>query len=169
MNKHVAFFAIAILAFGTMGAAHAHKDQIVGDYKVEVGWKHEPPVAGVKNAIEIVVTKASQSEKDASASSEHDSSHGPDHSSMDEKAHAHKEMKKDGISGLRKTLEADVTLDGKKTFLKLLESKTRHGYYYGTYVPGVDGYPTAHVVGKIHDTPIEITFHPEKVEATKQP
>lgn len=38
------------------------------------------------------------------------------------------------------------------------------GRYYGAYVPLKAGSPVVHVFGKIDNTDIETTLHPEKVE-----
>jgi hypothetical protein len=191
MNAKVALLAVVVLSLSLMTNAYAHKAQVVGDYKIEVGWKNEPPIVGKKNAIEILVTKATSSDK-KSSNHDHDSH---DHdakktkttktsydesssniklvSTSKDKEHKHdtkttKSTKKSaGMTGLSKTLEADVTLNGKKSFLKLVEDKQHKGTYHGTYTPNSVGYPTVHVVGKIKNTPVEITFHPEKVEASK--
>ncbi|MGQ0606366.1 MAG: hypothetical protein ACT4OD_05385 [Candidatus Nitrosotenuis sp.] len=194
MNKTFSLLAVAILAVGLMGSAYAHKAHVIGDYKIEVGWKNEPPTVGKKNAIELVVTKATLSDKKASTN--HDSHDNNDKkttkttktshdesstniklvsTSKDNSEHKHdtkttksKSTKKSiGVSGLSKTLELDVTLNGKKTFLNLVEDKQHKGIYYGNYIPDSVGYPTVHVVGKIKNIPVEITFHPEKVEAAK--
>ncbi len=189
MDAKVALLTVVILSVGLMTNAYAHKAQVIGDYKMDVGWKNEPPIVGKKNAIEIVVTKATSSDKK--------SSH--DHNSRDtkkttkttktlyeepsasiklvstskDKEHKHdtktkKITKKSvGVTGLSKTLEADVTLNGKKIFLKLVEDKQHKGTYHGDYTPNSVGHPTVHVVGKIKNTPVEITFHPEKVEDRK--
>ena len=193
VQTKLAILAALVISVGLIGSAYAHKAQVVGDYKMEVGWKNEPPIVGKKNAIEIVVTKATSSDKKSSHA--HDSS---DHdtkkttkakttktsydmpseiklvSTTKDKEHEHdtKSTKKTtkkaaGVSGLSKTLEADVTLNGKKTFLKLVEDKQKKGTYYGDYTPTSVGHPTVHVVGKIKNTPVEVTFHPEKVEDAK--
>ncbi len=71
---------------------------------------------------------------------------------------------KNGIGGLSKDLEADVTLNGVKTMLPLTEDTKNKGRYYSKYTPDSAGFPTIHIVGKIKNTPIEVTFHPEKVK-----
>ena len=53
MNTKLATLVVLAVAIGLVGNAYAHKDQVIGDYKVEVGWTKEPPVAGKANAIEI--------------------------------------------------------------------------------------------------------------------
>ena len=180
MNNKLAVLAVLALSVGLVGNAYAHKAQTVGDYNIEIGWKIEPPISGKKNAIEITVTQVSPSDK-KNTKDDH-----MDHDSMDSKpkdsktngAKSAKESKPAektspkyghatkavGISGLSKTLEVDVTLHGKKTFLKLVEDKKNKGTYHGAFTPNAEGQPLVHVVGKIKKTPIEMTFHPEKVE-----
>ncbi|HEY8109673.1 MAG TPA: hypothetical protein VIG05_02255 [Candidatus Nitrosotenuis sp.] len=185
MNNKLAVLAVIVLSVGLIGNAYAHKAQTVGDYNMEVGWKTEPPIVGKKNAIEVTITQVSPDKKNAKDNH-------ADHDSMDSKTkdtktdskstketkehkHAEKttakhshEKKPVGISGLSKTLEVDVTLDGKKTFLKLVEDKKNKGTYHGAFTPNAEGQPLVHVVGKIKKTPVEITFHPEKVEPPKK-
>jgi hypothetical protein len=160
---------------GLLAGAHAHKSKIVGDYKIEVGWVYEPPVQQQRNAIEIVVTKATDAEKEMTHSEGHNMSEMNDtkdtHDShnthaSDSKDHTMHESKTvlEGITGLRKSMEADVTLNAKKSFLKLIESKVKPGVYYGIYTPDSSGFPLVHLVGDVRGTQFEITFHPEKVE-----
>lgn len=183
MQKKLAIIAALILSLGLVSSVYAHKNEVVGNYKIEVGWKNEPPVVGKKNAIEITITKATAVDKKLKHDhNSHDakkkltttktfSDETPqtikDASTTKDNKHKHdtgKTTKKAiGITGLSKTLEVDVTLNGKKTFLKLVEDKEDKGTYYGAYTPDSEGFPTVHVVGKIKNTPVEITFHPEKV------
>jgi negative regulator of genetic competence, sporulation and motility len=55
-----------VLSVGLVGSAFAHKSQVVGEYKLEVGWEKEPPIAGKKNAIEIMITRATAAEMNMS-------------------------------------------------------------------------------------------------------
>ena len=58
MKKFIIFAFLAmssLMSVSIINDAFAHKDQMIGDYKVSIGWKNEPPVAGISNAIEIVV------------------------------------------------------------------------------------------------------------------
>jgi hypothetical protein len=178
MNNKIAVLVVIALSVGLVSNAYAHKAQVVGDYNVEVGWKTEPPVAGKKNAIEVTVTQASPSDKQNSKDShmDHDLADAKSTNpklTKETKEHKHEEkttVKQDhakkatGVSGLSKTIEIDVILNGKKTFLKLVEDKKNRGTYHGTFTPNAEGHPLVHVVGKIKKTPIELTFHPEKVE-----
>lgn len=190
MNQKIAVLAVFALSVGLIGNAYAHKAQTVGDYTMEVGWKVEPPIVGKKNAIDVTVTQTPSDKKTSKDThTDHDSM---DVKSMDSKSkdsktssskptkpeeHAHDEKttathshgaKATGISGLGKTLQVDVTLNGKKTFLKLVEDKKTKGTYHGEFTPDAKGQPLVHIVGKILKTPVEITFHPEKVEAPKK-
>lgn len=185
MNKKLALLAVAVLSVGLAGNAYAHTSEIVGDYKVEIGWIFEPPVAGMKNAIEITVVSATDAEKETASSDGQDNgkrdAHDDSHNSMDEDSkgnmthasdgsdtHVDREKKTarkaSGIPGLGKTLEADITLGNEKTFLRIIESKFRPGVYYGVYSPEHAGFPLVHVVGDIKGTVFEVTFHPERVE-----
>ncbi|MBI5146699.1 MAG: hypothetical protein HZA84_05715 [Thaumarchaeota archaeon] len=172
MNDKLTILAVFALSVGLIGNAYAHKGQAVGDYNMEVGWKTEPPIAGKKNAIEVTITQASSSDKKNAKDNRMD--HGSmDSKTEDSKANGSKSTKETKehkrtekateISGLSKTLEVDVMLNGKKTFLKLVEDKKNKGTYHGVFMPDTEGQPLVHVVEKIKKTPVEITFHPEKV------
>lgn len=185
MNKQLGLLTVAILSVSLLGSAYAHKGQVIGDYKIDAGWKNEPPIAGKSNAIEVIVTKASMIEKKTTSKDEHkDDGHKDDHkktnakkSTHDEKSkkNHHDESKKkskskmitNGISGLSKNVEVDVILNGQKTFLTLVEDPKNKGVYHGEYMPNASGYPTVHIAGTIRGIDIEATFHPEKVESKK--
>lgn len=181
MNKSLVLLAVLALSTALLGSAYAHKGQVVGDYKIEVGWKNEPAIVGKKNAIELVVTKTTISDKKSNHDSHENGKKTPKTvktfsenpagihlvSTKAKSEHKHdsaKSKKSTGISGLSKTLEADITLNGKKTFLNIIEDKNKKGTYYGDYTPTSAGYPTIHIVGKIKNTPVELSFHPEKVQ-----
>jgi hypothetical protein len=188
MNTRLATLVVFAIAIGLVGNAYAHKDQVIGDYKIGVGWAKEPPKVGKANAIEVSITKASTSDKKSATTH----SHG-DHSNSDMKKTTkkatikktsadtgHMDMKttkstskptakaatkssSKGVSGLADTLQVDVTLNGKKTQLVMKESKKTPGVYTGDYTPDSVGYPTVHLYAKINGKDIEGTFHPEKV------
>lgn len=180
MNKKLGLLAVAILSIGLLGSAYAHKGQVIGDYKIDAGWKNEPPIAGKSNAIEVIITKASMAEKKPTSKDEHKDDHKKTNakkSTHDEKSkkNHHDDSKKkskskmitNGISGLSKTVEVDVTLNGQKTFLTLVEDPKNKGVYHGEYTPNASGHTTVHIAGKIKGVDIEATFHPEKVEFKK--
>ncbi|MCE9652195.1 MAG: hypothetical protein K8Q89_03940 [Nitrosarchaeum sp.] len=47
MHSKIALVFVFVIAMGLVGSASAHKSEVVGDYKIEVGWKNEPPVVGM--------------------------------------------------------------------------------------------------------------------------
>lgn len=172
MNTKLASLVVFAVAIGLVGNAYAHKDQTLGDYKVEVGWVKEPPVAGKANSVEINVSMASSADKKSSTSHE-----GHDAKSTDKKEtkHTHDEKKttkkaktshkSSGVKGLAKLLQVDITLNDKKTALKMIEDKKQPGRYTAKYTPEAEGHPTVHIYAKIKKAEIEGSFHPEKVIA----
>ncbi|WKT58603.1 hypothetical protein QVH35_04290 [Candidatus Nitrosotenuis chungbukensis] len=50
MKSHFALLLIFVLGFGFY-SAYAHKTVTVEQYVIEVGWKEEPPLVGIQNAI----------------------------------------------------------------------------------------------------------------------
>lgn len=162
MNTKIAAMVVFFVATGLVGNAFAHKSQVIGDYDIEVGWVKEPPVAGKKNAIEIVIAKATSSDKKASQDShDHKDSKKKTEKTTTKKTHSHKS----GVKGLAKVLEVDVTLNDKKTTLTIKEDPKKAGTYTGEYTPEGEGHPTVHIYAKIKTKEIEGTFHPEKVKA----
>lgn len=158
MRNVVALLVVFVFALTLAGSAYAHKAEVIGDYKIEIGWNTEPPIVGQKNAIEIIVTVATEYDKDS-----HESEH-------DEKHMEHKEMEQEdplepgkGVSGLGEKLEATVSLKGHKTALVLTET-SKDGVYHANYTPAEVGFPSVNLVGEIGHQEFEITFHPEKVE-----
>lgn len=148
-----------------VGSAYAHESEIVGDYKIEVGWKNEPPVVGQKNAIEIIVTVATEHDKESHEDHEEHMEHEESGSEMHDEEHMeHEELEPGtGVTGLSDKLEATVSLQGKKTTLILIET-SKAGVYHADYTPAEVGFPSVNLVGEIGHQEFEITFHPEKVE-----
>jgi hypothetical protein len=150
------FLMIALLVFivsiGLTGVntAHAHKAQIVGNYKLDVGWQTEPPTANEPNAIEIVISIASDFDKQRYDAIYFESS---------------TTASKDDITGIAGDLEVDIKVEnGKKTFLSLIEDPETLGTYYGEYTPQESGHTKVHIYGIIKGSEFEATFNPEKVE-----
>lgn len=106
MTIKIAFLLVFVMAISLVGSAYAHKSEVVGDYKIEVGWKNEPPVTGIDNEITLTVTKATAFDK-AEAEKEDQSMEGMDmghdHSSSDAMDHSmdssmsHDEMSHDNM------------------------------------------------------------------------
>jgi hypothetical protein len=66
-SKNLTSIVIPLLAFVIMsmstGNAYAHTMDVAGDYKIEIGWDEEPPIQGIKNSIELVITHATEEDK----------------------------------------------------------------------------------------------------------
>jgi hypothetical protein len=160
---------IIFLVFSFVGSAYAHKAQVVGDYKIEVGWKNEPPLVGIDNAIEIIVTVATEHDKESHETKDHEMEHMEHEEDMKHEEHQegmeHEKQMEAGTpaSGLADKLEATVSLKEKKTPLVLVESSIG-GVYHADYTPTEAGFPLVNLVGKIGSVEFEITFHPEKIE-----
>lgn len=59
MNKIVAVLVVLAIVVGLVGNVYAHKIEVIGDYKIEVGWDQEPPVIGFRNAIVYEISESS--------------------------------------------------------------------------------------------------------------
>lgn len=172
MNSRVALFTVIMLGTGLLGSAYAHKSQMIDNYKFEVGWEKEPPVAGKPNNVVVMVSKASFTDKKI-AKEGNVKQKSDDTSDTKAKAGIKKykkssqsadaKAKPTGVSGLSEALEVGITLNGQKTFLELVEDKNKPGSYYGAYIPQKEGYPIVHLYGKIDKKEYEVTFHPEKI------
>lgn len=55
---------LAVIVIPFTGNAFAHTVDVAGDYKIEIGWTEEPPVAGIDNAIEVTITTATDADKE---------------------------------------------------------------------------------------------------------
>ena len=175
LKAKLALLVVTItLAAGLTNNAFAHKSQVVGDYNLEVGWRDEPVIVGVPNAITVAITPATEGDK-ANAETMNDTmsedmSHDQmsdmtgDHASeSDHAANEEEGPLENGVGGLASTLEVTVTLNDEKTTLEISEDPNNPGMYIGEYTPSTAGYPTVHVFTTISDVPIEATFHPEEV------
>lgn len=138
LNTKLAILLVLVLSFGLMTNAYAHKVEVVGDYKIEVGWDVEPPIKGINNKITLMITHISQEGKTASKST--------------------------GVSGLESALDVTITLSKEKTALKMIEDEITLGLYKAELTPLTEGYPIVLVYTELEGKPIEIDFHPERVE-----
>jgi predicted secreted protein with PEFG-CTERM motif len=175
MIGKLALFSVLILSISLVGSASAHKSQVIGDYLVEVGWKQEPPIVGMDNAISVGISPAtpadkSNSDKMGKNSENHNkmSNDTMDHGAMTSDTghdHADKDLgPENGIAGLAKSLDVSVSLNGKKTNLTMNEDADIAGLYIGKYTPTEVGYPSVQIFTKINSTTIEGTFHPEEIK-----
>ncbi|NJK78313.1 MAG: hypothetical protein HC944_06485, partial [Nanoarchaeota archaeon] len=148
-NKFLVFLLVFVLATGSIASASAHKALIIGDYKMDVGWKKEPPIANEPNAVEIEISIASDFDKQRDDIIPLQSSFPP---------------RENDITGIANDLEVDIVIgNGKKSFLTLTEDPKFPGTYYGNYTPQESGTTKIHIYGKIQGSEFEVTFHPEKV------
>lgn len=133
--------------------AFAHKDQIIGDYKVSVGWDHEPPVEGIRNYVEIIVAIASDYDKQTMINMD-----GMDHDSMN--GNMTETMITKPITGFN--FEGQIKVNGEKTVLDISE-QFEEGVYRAAYTPTSSGLPSVDVDGQLGKKSFAATFHPEKI------
>ena len=179
MKKHAKYtivltiplLAILIMSIG-FGSAYAHKASIIGNYSVEIGWIQEPPIQGIANSIEFVVTYATEAEKQKAAVSDMDSmkmDHGNDdgmrmdHGNDDDDMEMMMVHQKRGVSGLEDTIQMTVTLS-EDTHTIVLSKTMTEGIYHAEFTPNRSGFPVVNISGMIHDTEINLDMHPEEVE-----
>ena len=151
--KIIIVLLFMILIAGLVENSFAHTAKVLEDlYKIDVGWKKEPPITGESNAIEIIITIASEYDK-----KKYDKifgiDTGVDHSSS-----------KDDVTGLSEQLEVEVKVGEDKSFVTLSEDAKILGVYYGDYTPMQSGQINVHLYGVIGNFEFESTFHPEKIE-----
>ena len=175
MKTKLALLVIVMaLSAGLTSNAFAHKSQVVGDYLIEVGWKEEPVIVGLDNAITVAITSATEDDKAnagtmSAGSMTHETSPNTmtsnDTTSTVEEHHDEEEGPlENGITGLESTLEVTVILNGEKTTLTMTEDPNNPGMYTGEFIPSIAGYPMAHIFTTIDGNPVEATFHPEAPE-----
>ena len=138
--------AIALLALGAAGTAHAHTVDAVGQYRVEIGWMNEPVVSGETNAIEFYASPLDPCEEDTNPIK-----------------CAESQDFADGIEGLAKTVKMQLVYKGETITLPLSADHDVPGKYYAFVNPTVSGFYQANVLGSIGDTPISLSMHPPKV------
>ena len=161
MKTKLALLVIVMaLSAGLTSNAFAHKSQVVGDYLIEVGWKEEPVIVGLDNAITIAITSATEDDK-AKAGTMNDMMENTNATNTEEHHDEEEGPLENGMTGLESTLEVTVTLNGEKTTLTMTEDSANPGMYIGEFTPSTTGYPTVHVFTTINDNPVEATFHPE--------
>jgi len=151
------------LSAGLTSNAFAHKSQVVGDYLIEVGWKEEPVIVGLDNAITIAITSATEDDK-ANTGTMNDMMEHTDATNTEEHHDEEEGPLENGMTGLESTLEVTVTLNGEKTTLTMIEDSDNPGMYIGEFTPSVTGHPMVHLFTTINDNPVEATFHPEEIE-----
>ena len=140
----------------TFGSVLAHEGREVGEYRFVVGWIDEPTYEGMKNGVELRVTRLGETMQ----------GHGQD-SSME------KDTAGDGMAaqsgehgvevpaeGLEKTLQVEVTHVPSKAsrVMNLRAVLNEPGHYAADLIPTVPGVYEFRVFGSAEGTAIDETF-----------
>ena len=129
------------------GIAYGHTVDAVGEYRVEIGWMNEPVMSGETNGLELYVSPLIDC---------------PDISIPMECANSQEFQ--NGIEGLKKLLKIQFVYDKTETItLPLVSDHDIPGKYYAFITPTVSGYFQANLIGKILDTPVNLSMHPPPI------
>jgi len=142
------FLLLSLLIIPTFtGIAYAHTVDAVGEYRIEIGWMNEPVMSGETNGLELYVSPLVAC---------------PDISIPMECANSQEFQ--NGIEGLKKLLKIQFVYDKTQTItLPLVADHDIPGKYYAFITPTVSGYFQANLIGKILDTPINLSMHPPPI------
>jgi hypothetical protein len=143
------FFLLSLLLIPSLGGiAYGHTVDAVGEYRIEIGWMNEPVVSGDTNGLELYISPL-VSCPDISISLEC----------------ANSQEFQNGIEGLRKLLKIQFVYDNTQTItLPLVSDHNVPGKYYAFITPTVSGYFQANLIGKILDTPVNLSMHPPPIK-----
>ena len=126
---------------------YAHTVDAVGEYRIEIGWMNEPVMSGETNGLELYVSPLTVC---------------PDISIPMECANSQEFQ--NGIEGLKKLLKIQFVYDKTETItLPLVADHDIAGKYYTFITPTVSGYFQANLIGKILDTPVNLSMHPPPI------
>ena len=129
------------------GIAYGHTVDAVGEYRVEIGWMNEPVISGETNGLELYVSPLEEC---------------PDIPILLECANS--QEFKNGIEGLRKLLKIQFVYDKTQTItLPFVADHDIPGKYYAFITPTVSGYFQANLIGKILETPVNLSMHPPPI------
>ena len=129
------------------GIAYGHTVDAVGEYRVEIGWMNEPVMSGDTNGLELYISPLVDC---------------PDISIPLECANSQEFQ--NGIEGLRKLLKIQFVYNQTQTItLPLVDDHNIPGKYYAFITPTVSGYFQANLIGKILDTPVNLSMHPPPI------
>ena len=129
------------------GIAYGHTVDAVGEYRVEIGWMNEPVISGETNGLELYVSPLEAC---------------PDIPILLECANS--QEFKNGIEGLRKLLKIQFVHDNTQTItLPFVADHDIPGKYYAFITPTVSGYFQANLIGKILETPVNLSMHPPPI------
>jgi len=143
--KFLLFSLLVIPSFA--GIAYGHTVDAVGEYRVEIGWMNEPVMSGETNGLELYVSQLEAC---------------PDIPIPLECANS--QEFKNGIEGLRKLLKIQFVYDKTQTItLPFVADHNIPGKYYAFITPTVSGYFQANLIGKILETPVNLSMHPPPI------
>ena len=129
------------------GIAYGHTVDAVGEYRIEIGWMNEPVMSGDTNGLELYISPLVDC---------------PDISIPLECANSQEFQ--NGIEGLRKLLKIQFVYNQTQTItLPLVDDHNIPGKYYAFITPTVSGYFQANLIGKILDTPVNLSMHPPPI------
>ena len=142
------FLLLSLLLIPSLGGiVYGHTVDAVGEYRIEIGWMNEPVVSGDTNGLELYVSPLVAC---------------PDISIPLECANSQEFQ--NGIEGLRKLLKIQFVYDKTQTItLPLVNDHDIPGKYYAFITPTVSGYFQANLIGKILDTPANLSMHPPPI------
>ena len=142
------FLLLSLLVIPSFaGIAYGHTVDAVGEYRVEIGWMNEPVVSGETNALELYVSPLITC-TDISIPLEC----------------ANSQEFQNGIEGLRKLLKIQFVYDKTQTItLSFVADHDIPGKYYAFITPTVSGYFQANLIGKILETPVNLSMHPPPI------
>jgi len=129
-------FIVLIFSMGIISPSFAHTSVDVESYKIEVGWKIEPPVIGIRNDIILKITESGDSEGSYK-----------------------------GVTSVFKNLEATVMYGGATKKIDI-NSDPRPGYYFSPVIPTKTGSYIMDLKGEISGTLVDVQIPIEDVEST---
>ena len=145
--KYIFLLLSLLLIPSLSGIVYGHTVDAVGEYRIEIGWMNEPVVSGDTNGLELYVSPLVVC---------------PDISIPLECANSQEFQ--NGIEGLRKLLKIQFVYDKTQTItLPLVVDHNIPGKYYAFITPTVSGYFQANLIGKILDTPVNLSMHPPPI------
>jgi len=121
---------------GMISPSFAHTSVDVGSYKIEVGWKIEPPVVGIRNDIVLKITESGDTEGSYK-----------------------------GVTSVFKNLEATVMYGGATKKIDI-NSDPRPGYYFSPIIPTKTGSYIMDLKGEISGALVDVQIPIEDVEST---
>ena len=140
------FLPFLLIIPGLSGIAYGHTVDVVGEYRVEIGWMNEPVVSGETNAIEFYVSPLIACPEIPEALK-----------------CAESQKFQNGIPDLRKTVKMELIFKDENIMLPLSPDHNIPGKYYAFVNPTVSGFYQANILGTIVDTSISLSMHPPKV------